>query len=300
MTDPVRLQILGPLRVRRGDAEVDAGPPQQRSVLAVLLAREGHPVSMTELIELLWGHAPPPTAANIIQKYVGRLRRLLEPGLASRAPGAFLARHGNGYRFTAGPETLDLTLFRRLVAEAKAYAGQDQPDAALERYVGALRLGRGPAGGGVAETPGARAAFARLDGEFLDAVLAAADVAGQAGRPALVVGPLRNAAELEPLNEIVQASLVTTLAAAGHRAEALAAYRSVRVRLADELGIAPGPDLQEAYRRAMTPSAPAPGDPVQPLPDGSLVIVLHGLLPEDLIELCAFLSNRRGWLRRSC
>jgi DNA-binding SARP family transcriptional activator len=288
MTDPVRLQILGPLRVRRGDAEVDAGPPQQRAVLALLLAREGHPVSMTELIDLLWGHAPPATAANIIQKYVGGLRRLLEPGLAPRAPGAFLARHGNGYRFTAGPETLDLARFRRLVAEAKAYAGQDERDAALERYVGALRLGRGPAGGGVAETPAVRAAFASLDGEFLDAVLAAADVAGQVGRPALVVGPLRSAAELDPLNEIVQASLVTTLAAAGRRAQALAAYRSVRVRLADELGIVPGPDLQEAYRRVMTGTVPVLVDPAPRT--GSLVIVLNGLPHEELVELCAFLA----------
>ncbi|GIF46294.1 DNA-binding SARP family transcriptional activator [Asanoa ferruginea] len=251
MTDPVRLQILGPLRVWRADTEMDAGPPQQRCLLAFLLAREGHAVGMNELIEVLWGHARPATAANIIQKYVGGLRRLLEPGLAPRAPGAFLARHRNGYRFTAGPQTLDLVLFRQLVAEAKAHAGQDELGAALDRYDSALRLVRGPAGEGLADTPAARAAFARLDGEFLDAVLAAADIAGQVGRPALLVEPLRRAADLDPLNEIVQASLVTTLAAAGYRARALAAYRSACERLVEELDIEPGPHLEDAYRRVM-------------------------------------------------
>jgi DNA-binding SARP family transcriptional activator len=104
----------------------------------------------------------------------------------------------------------------------------------------------------------------------------------------LLVGPLRRAAELDPLNEIVQATLVTTLAAAGHRAEALTAYRSIRGRLADELGIEPGPDLKDAYRQVMNETVPAPGPQ-----RGSLVIVLNGLLHEDLTELSAFLSARR-------
>ena len=67
----VRLEILGPLRVRRGDTELDAGPHQQRCLLALLLAREGRPVSMNELIALLWGPDSPASATNIIQKYVG-------------------------------------------------------------------------------------------------------------------------------------------------------------------------------------------------------------------------------------
>ncbi|WP_343450575.1 AfsR/SARP family transcriptional regulator [Micromonospora oryzae] len=252
------LRILGPLRVRRGDAEVDAGPPQQRCLLALLLARTGHPVGTPELIDLLWGPGAPPSAVNTIHKYVGGLRRLLEPGLPPRAPGAYLTRQGHGYRFAAGPEALDLVLFRRTVAEAKAYARSGNPDAALDRYAAALRLGHGPAGDGLAGTPAARATFARLDGEFTDAVLDAAGVAVRLRRPSPVLAPLRRAAEWDPLDERVQAGLVTTLAAAGRQAEALAAYRSIRERLADELGIDPGPDLREAHRRVLTQAGPPP------------------------------------------
>ncbi|WP_353898448.1 AfsR/SARP family transcriptional regulator [Micromonospora harpali] len=252
------LRILGPLRVRRGDAEVDAGPPQQRCLLALLLARTGHPVGTPELVDLLWGPGAPPSAVNTIHKYVGGLRRLLEPGLPPRAPGAYLTRHGNGYRFAAGPEALDLVLFRRTVAEAKASARGGEPAAALDRYAAALRLGHGPAGDGLAGTPAARSTFARLDGEFTDAVLDAAGIAVRLRRPVPVLAPLRRAAERDPLDERVQAGLVTTLAAAGRQAEALAAYRSVRERLADELGIDPGPDLREAHRRVLTQAGPPP------------------------------------------
>lgn len=254
----MRLHILGPLRVIQHGTEVDSGPNQQRCLLALLLAREGHPISMNELLELLWGSDSPPTAVNVIHKYVGQLRRLLEPGLPPRATGAFLARHGNGYRFTAGPHTLDLVRFRELVAEASAGAARNEPDEALERYAEALRLGAGRAGDGLADTPAARAVFASLDSEFNDAVLAAADIAVRRGRPALLLAPLRRAAELHPLNELIQASLMTTLAAAGHQAEALSTYRTVRGLLAEELGVDPGHALLEAHRRVLAPQAPGP------------------------------------------
>jgi hypothetical protein len=87
-----------------------------------------------------------------------------------------------------------------------------------------------------------------------------------------VLAPLRRAAEMNPLNESVQASLVLTLAAAGQQAEAIAVYETTRERLADELGIDPGPDLRQAYRRVMTQRVlPAlsgiPGRPAQLPPD---------------------------------
>ncbi|GAB3934177.1 hypothetical protein GCM10027614_06720 [Micromonospora vulcania] len=109
----------------------------------------------------------------------------------------------------------------------------------------------------------AAAAFASVDGEFIDAAVGAAKVAVQVRRPAEILAPLRLAAELGRLNEPVHASLVTTLAAAGHQAEALAAYRTIRERLADELGIDPGRELRMAQQQVLTQNvAPAAEEPV--------------------------------------
>ena len=85
MTARLRLTVMGPLRLWRGDAELDAGPRQQRCLLALLLVREGRPVSINDLVNLLWGSEPPLSAVNNIHKYVGSLRRLLEPGLPPRS-----------------------------------------------------------------------------------------------------------------------------------------------------------------------------------------------------------------------
>ncbi|SNY69799.1 AfsR/SARP family transcriptional regulator [Paractinoplanes atraurantiacus] len=280
--EALRLQIMGPLRVWRGGAEINAGPRQQRCLLALLLARGGHPISMTELVALIWGADPPVSAISVIHKYVGVLRRLLEPGLLPRTPGSFVLRNGNGYRITAGADTLDLMQFRRHVAAARAAAEEDRCEQALAHYSDALRLCRGSAGESLSDSAGATAVFAGIDGEFFDAAVAAADLAIRLRRPSGVLSPLRLAAEMDPFNELVHASLVNTLAAAGQQAEALAVYRTIRKRLADDLGIDPGQSLQQAHQQVLTQSAPPPA----PEPPHPPVVwpVSDGLVPAPLVR----------------
>jgi DNA-binding SARP family transcriptional activator len=290
----VRLQVLGPLRVWHGDAEVDAGPNQQQCLLALLLASAGEPIGLQALIEMQWGFDSPPSAVNIIHKYVGQLRRLLEPGLPPRAHGSYLARHGTGYRFVAGPETLDLLRFRRLVGEARARMEAGAPGEALDRYAEALELGHGMAGAGLADTTAARTAFAKLNGEFVDTVVTAARLAIRLGQPARLLVPVRNAAQTDPLNEVVHANLVTMLGAAGHHAEALAVHRGIRERLAAELGIDPGPDLQKAYlgvlTRGVPPRAPLLVRPEQLPPD----LPVFAGRKDELATLHRLSAARRG------
>ncbi|GIF23822.1 DNA-binding SARP family transcriptional activator/HAMP domain-containing protein [Actinoplanes tereljensis] len=239
------LHILGPLRLWRDGAELDAGPRQQAYLLALLLARAGRPTSTSELIDLIWGEDAPASALNVIHKYVGALRRILEPELPVRETGSFLHRRGNSYLFTAAPGTLDLVDFRAHVAAAGA-------DHSLDRYVEALGLWRGPAGDGFADR-----LFASIDDEFFAACTAAADLALSMGRPDRVLPALRLAASMGPFHEPVQAALVGLLGAAGRQAEALSLFRTIRDRLADELGVDPGPALTEAHRRVLT-QPPAP------------------------------------------
>ncbi|WP_116951992.1 BTAD domain-containing putative transcriptional regulator [Jiangella endophytica] len=256
----LRLQILGPLRVWRDGAEVSAGPRQQAHLLALLLAQAGRPVSTSDLVDLIWGEDVPPSALNILQKYVGALRRLLEPTLPARGPGSYLLRRGNGYLFDAALGTLDVVTFRDLVAQARLRLAEQRPDAALDSFEEALGLWRGRAGGGLDRGSGATSVFAALDGEFFDACVTAAELASSCGRPERVLPPLRLAAAMEPFHEAVQASLVSTLAATGQQAEALAVFSAVRTRLAEELGIDPGPALLAAHDRVLHPN-PSPSPP---------------------------------------
>ncbi|SEH53170.1 Transcriptional regulatory protein, C terminal [Mycolicibacterium rutilum] len=250
--DTLRLQILGPLRIWRDGAEVDPGPRQQAALLGLLLARESRPISTAELIDLIWDENAPASAMNVLHKYVGMLRRLLEPGLQPRESGSYLLRRNNGYLFTAGLARLDLALFRRYTAAGAAAVTEHRRDAALDDYAQALDLWTGAAGDGLVQTRAATAVFASLNEDFFDACVAASELAIELGRPERVLTALRLAAEIGPLHEPVQAGLIATLGAAGRQGEALAVYQEVRTRLVEDLGIDPGPTLEAAQRAVLT------------------------------------------------
>jgi DNA-binding SARP family transcriptional activator len=254
----LQLQILGPLRVWRDDIELDTGPRQQAYLLALLLARVGRPISTSELMDMIWDYELPSSALNVIHKYVGTLRRLLEPAVPARAHGSYLHRRGSAYLFNAAPGALDLVTFRELVETAKEALAERRLDMALDRYVDSLRLWRGRAGGGFTHKSTALPIFAAIDDEFYAACTEAAELAVSLGRPTRVLASLQLAASMAPFHEPVQASLISTLGAAGRQAEALSLFREVRTRLADEIGIDPGPELHAAHRRVLSQSPPSP------------------------------------------
>ncbi|MEU4425991.1 BTAD domain-containing putative transcriptional regulator [Actinoplanes sp. NPDC024001] len=106
---------------------------------------------------------------------------------------------------------------------------------------------------------GTHPALLGIDGERSQAARDATDAALRAGLAGRILPAVRAAAQDQPLDEALQSRLVLALAADGHRDQALAAYRAVRERLADELGIDPGPELRAAYARLRRPA-------VQPVP----------------------------------
>ena len=95
---------------------------------------------MSELIDLLWGDDVPRLAINILQKYVGAIRRLLEPTLAARESGAFVQRRGGGYILSAVPGAIDLVDFRLHVERARGHLAAGRLDSASDDFVHALAL----------------------------------------------------------------------------------------------------------------------------------------------------------------
>ncbi|GAA2493737.1 AfsR/SARP family transcriptional regulator [Winogradskya humida] len=226
MTEPaIWLSLLGPVRAWHGASELDLGAPQQRALLAVLLARAGQPVTMDELVDVLWPDRAPATAPNVVQRYVSQLRRVFgDTGLIVSTAG--------GYRLDATADTSDILHFRHL--------RDHDPVAALALRKGAVAADISPA---VRTNP----LFAAIEAEFAVVAIEAAELSLEDGSADRVLPGLREAASGRPLDEHLQATLMRTLAAAGRPAEALDIFVATRERLADELGIDPGPALAEAH-----------------------------------------------------
>src|SRR5215831_20269422 len=134
----LRFGVLGPLRVWRGETVVDLGPVQQRVVLAVLALQAGRPVRRQQMINAVWGDAPPRNAVNLVQRHVSGLRRVLEPERPGRARPGMLAWTDAGYLLALPAGALDLDMYEREVGRARAARAAGHLEEAAEALRAAL------------------------------------------------------------------------------------------------------------------------------------------------------------------
>lgn len=262
----IRFHLLGPLRIWHGETEITLTSDRQKAVLALLLLKAGAPVRRQEIIDAVWGDGAPDSVVNLVQTYVGRLRRRIDPGHVARSRSSWLAGLGSAYAIRPDRCDSDLFRFRALAAEARS-AGA--PRESMRLLLRALGMWQGACLSDLDLLKGHPWVRA-VDQERVNVLLECAKIAFDLGRPAEVLPQLRAVAAAEPLNEVVHSWLVLALAAAGAQAEALAEYDAIRGRLADELGIDPGPQLRAAHLRVLRQDAVPAGPFEQPPPSGTL------------------------------
>lgn len=218
------------------DGRPVALPPRPRAVLAVLVLSAGQVVPTARLIDAVWGERPPDTAPNVLQSYVSALRKALgRDAVETRDPG---------YLLRAERDAIDLHRFERLATDGTRALEDGRFAAAGEVLVEALALWRGDALADVAEGDVLRPAAARLDELRLIALERRVEADLECGRHRELIGELEALAAEYPLREQPAALLMLALYRSGRQADALAAYRSTRTRLVDELGLEPGLALQ--------------------------------------------------------
>jgi DNA-binding SARP family transcriptional activator/tetratricopeptide (TPR) repeat protein len=247
----VELRLLGPVEVWASGARVDAGAARQRGVLAALAVDANRPVLMETLIDRVWGEAPPAQARATVYAYVTRIRQLL-----GRAGGSVaVSRRSGGYQLDIAPELVDLHRFQSLVEQARRSGGPDRERALLLGQ--ALALWRGNPLAGLS-SGWADQVRHRLVGQRLDAAVEWARIQLREGDPEAVLGPVGDLAAEHLVSEPLALVLIEALAALGRTAEALDHYATLQRRLADELGIDPGPQLQRLHRAILRGTVPPP------------------------------------------
>ncbi|WP_219461787.1 BTAD domain-containing putative transcriptional regulator [Nonomuraea rhizosphaerae] len=285
----MRFGVLGPLAVWTDQGESVTIPGLKvRALLADLLVDEGRPISIDRLVDDLWEGEPPNNPAGALQVRVSQLRRALEdaePGgknlIVSRAPG---------YLLKAGEGTVDAARFAELLARAET-AGSPRTRASL--LSDALALWRGPAFADFADFEYTRAAIVRLEEQRLSALEQHAEARLELGEHGLLVGELGDLVARHPLRERLRAVHMRALYRAGRQSEALATYGDLRERLAEELGLDPGPELVALHQQILgqDPTLSAPAE----RPATNLPASLNALIGRDeaIAEVGALLESAR-------
>ncbi|UNO38550.1 BTAD domain-containing putative transcriptional regulator [Streptomyces sp. MST-110588] len=301
----LRFTVLGRLRAWQGDNEVQLGSRQQRTLLALLLLRQGEPVTTDALVDAMWGQDPPARAVGTLRTYVSRLRKVLEPEPGGGAAPSILVSVWDGYAIRLPREAVDLGDFDSYVAGAERARAAGRLAEARDMLRAGLALwGDEPLPG--LSGPGIQAQRDLLTERRLMALEARFDLDLRLGEHAAVIGELTALAARHPLREQLCGLLMLALHRSGRTAEALAAHEHTRRTLADECGLEPGPELTALLRRitaeqarpaapeperapgtARGPSSPAPAQ----LPGDIADFTGRG---REVAELCALLDAPEG------
>ena len=237
----VNVRVLGPVEVL-SDGVVRLGGPKQRTVLALLAAEVGRPVSVETLIDGVWGDEPTAGARSTLQTYVSNLRAAI---------GDVIVRDDGGYRLVAEPENVDAVEFERAVEQASGLV-ETAPAEAAQRLRAALALWRGHP---YADVPGPfplELEARRLEELRLRAVELRIEAELVLGRHAQLIAELEVLCEEFPVYERFRGQHMLALYRWGRQAEALRAYQKTRTYLAEELGLEPSAQLQELERGSST------------------------------------------------
>ncbi|MFD7906165.1 BTAD domain-containing putative transcriptional regulator [Kitasatospora sp. NPDC059747] len=283
----MRIDLLGPVAVRRDDGTlVTPSAPKRRALLSALAVRLNRVVATEELIELVWDGAAPPTARAALQGHVAVLRQALgeEPTADHGGGHLALGTRDAGYVLTGEPDRVDLVRFAGLCERAGVLHpdgrhgsfGPYHPQAPYHPHVlDDERAADGPSPDGPSADPALpllRAALDLFQGPALtdcgsallrdrtspyvtDLRLRAldrlADGLCRQGRGGELVAELTEAVTAHPARQGPAARLVTCLDQAGRRDEAAAWYG----RLVARLDGPPGPELRRAGERLTRPAA---------------------------------------------
>ena len=253
----MEFRVLGPVEAMDGDRLLPLGGPKPRALLAHLLLGAGRAIGRDELVDELWGDAPPPTARDSLNVHAGVLRRAL---------GARLRTVASGYVLDAAPNEVDSVRF-----EARVAAVASRPHSAEDttrELAAALALWRGPAYGGILVGPTAAAAAARLEELRLHALEERVEADLALGRHASLVPELTGCLSATPARERLAGQLMLALHRSDRSADAHAVYEATCRVLDEQLGVDPGDGLTQLNRAIHRgdPTLASPGPHLLPSP----------------------------------
>ena len=244
-----RLRVCGPLFACLRGVDVTSHLPtgQARVLFVHLVVNRGTPLSRARLVDALWPHDPPEHADRDVTVLLSRLRAVVGTEV-----------------LPAGP-TVEIVLPAAAeVDREQAHAHVDHAEHALAARDWATAWAAGRSAMAIARRgflPDVSAPWADRERERLrDLLLRAYDAVAEAGLG--LGGPdvlttRELASEIiaeEPLRESAYRLVMRAAVARGDDAEAVQVYARLRQRLADDLGVDPGPQSRALFDEVLARS----------------------------------------------
>ncbi|MEV4663343.1 AfsR/SARP family transcriptional regulator [Micromonospora echinofusca] len=244
VTTGVIFRVLGPVVVRVPPRTVAVDEPRRRAVMAALLLNQGRTVTWQQLVRLVWGDERPASSRKALHVYVSKIRQAI-----ADIPDTAIVTQPDGYQFSCVPDSVDLHVFRNMVATSRQVT-----DDRLRRDIltNALALWRGEPFTGVA--PGGLHEWVapRLKEERLVAIEECYAARLRLGEYGAVIDPLKVAVAEYPLRERLVELLMSALHVCGRHLEASHVYHRLRAALHREIGVQPNQTLATLHEAILT------------------------------------------------
>jgi SARP family transcriptional regulator, regulator of embCAB operon len=243
---PTRIQLCGRLAVQLAGRELTPKLPggQARVLFTYLSVNRALPARREQMIEALWPWRAPAGADTSLSALLSRLRGALGDGV--------LCGRGEIRLELPGDAWIDLEAAEEAIHRAEAAVAQEDWARGWGPALVALFTARRGFLPGE-DLPWADEYRRRLGDIRVAALECYASVALGVGGSELAPGErcARELVMLAPFHERAHALLMQIATARGNGADALRVYETLRARLDDELGAAPGPELRELQARLL-------------------------------------------------
>ncbi|MBY0287602.1 MAG: AAA family ATPase [Mycobacteriaceae bacterium] len=266
---PPSFGILGPLTLATDAGHLlDLGGRKPRELLAVLLINANRALPPSAIVDALWAGDPPARADVTLRAHVSRLRARL---MAAGAENALVNRRG-GYGLFLPREQIDAACFEDLLSQGRQELQRGASERAAELLAESLRLWRGEVLEDLDHPDFAAAEAARLNELRLIALGHRIDADLDLGEHTALVPELERLVAAHPFRETLHRQLMLALYRSARQADALAVGAALRRRLADELGVDPGPELRDLegailrHDASLQPARPASPQGIDTVP----------------------------------
>lgn len=299
----MRLHDLGPLEVSISGSRQPIRGRQPAAILVLLVIHANRVVPVDALVDALWGDEVSAGSVSTLDSHVFRLRKQLEPGRVPGEPSTVLVRQGNGYRLVIDGDQVDSLRYARLVEEAAVSAASGRYVECLRLCDEALEVWRGSPGGVVADADWAQSWVARMSELRAQLGERRTDALIESGDPERALVEFDALIQEAPYREHLHALRMMALYRSGRTEDALSAFEEIRSTLARDLGMSPGPELQQLHQRILRHDAGlgyvGPADPparvAVPAPDVRLPTTTSALVGReaDLARVGELLAAHR-------